>query len=187
MQRHKRIFWALAMGAALTGFGTKMARSETAKPNPPPLPENLQVPDGNVLIAHFFAVGVQIYTCQPSPTDPTQYIWVFKAPEAVLYRKLRHKIAGIHYAGPTWEYHDGSKVVGTVLQRGTSPDPDAIPWLLLQAKSHEGDGLLSQISYIQRLNTAGGKAPMEGCDAAHVGVEVRVHYTAEYFFYAPAD
>ena len=38
---------------------------------------------------------------------------------------------------------------------------------------------------IQRLNTKGGKAPVSGCDSSHAGLEVRVAYSADYFFYGP--
>jgi len=40
-----------------------------------------------------------------------------------------------------------------------SPDPSAVPWLLLEATGHEGSGVLSKVTFIQRINTSGGKAP----------------------------
>ena len=60
------------------------------------------------------------------------------------------------------------------------------PWLLLEAKQHAGSGAFSTITHIQRLDTAGGAAPTEGCDADHAGEEVRAPYTATYAFYYPA-
>jgi hypothetical protein len=42
-----------------------------------------------------------------------------------------HGEVGIHYAGPTWESHSGGKVIASRLE-GCTPDPTAIPWLLLQ-------------------------------------------------------
>jgi hypothetical protein len=44
--------------------------------------------------------------------------------------------------------------------------------------------VLSRASSIQRVNTQGGKAPAPGCDASHIGQEVRVAYSADYRFYA---
>ena len=73
-----------------------------------------------------------------------------------------------------------AKVVGQVLERAT-PDPNAIPWLLLKAKSTDGPGIFAEVTYIQRVNTVGGKAPTAPGD--YVGELVRVPYTAEYFFY----
>ena len=64
-----------------------------------------------------------------------------------------------------------------------SPDADSIAWLLLVATAHLGEGVLANVTNIQRLNTKGGKAPAGGCDAAHDGQESRVAYTADYFFY----
>jgi hypothetical protein len=39
------------------------------------------------------------------------------------------------------------------------------------------------VTSIQRVNTVGGSAPANGCDAATVGQEARVHYTADYRFF----
>src|SRR6266480_3234627 len=148
----------------------------------PVVPPILEPPADQQLTLHAFAVGVQIYTWTPNPTNPALYSWVFKAPEAVLFEADdRDDAVGLHYAGPTWEHKDGSKVVGTVLQRSPSPDANAIPWLLLQAASHEGCGKFSRVAYIQRVNTTGGTAPTTGGDAMHL--EARVPYTAEYYFY----
>ena len=61
--------------------------------------------------------------------------------------------------------------------------PESIPWLLLTAVDHQGDGVLKNVSSIQRLSTKGGKAPSSGCDSAHKGQEYRSHYTAAYYFY----
>jgi Protein of unknown function (DUF3455) len=84
---------------------------------------------------------------------------------------------------------DGSSVVGDttpgILQSATAPDPDSVPWLRLTAKSHGGNGLFSQVTYIQRLYTDGGKPPAEGCDQADNQTEVLVEYSAQYFFYGP--
>src|SRR5262245_2838145 len=88
--------------------------------------QDLQVPAGNKVGFHAYAEGVQIYRW-------TGTRWAFVAPEAVLYAGDEDDgPVGIHYAGPTWESASGSIVVGAVLERCT-PDPDAIPWLLLGA------------------------------------------------------
>jgi len=106
--------------------------------------------------------------------------WVFTAPEATLYEQ-REEVAGTHYAGPTWEALDGSTVVAARAAAAT-PDPTAIPWLLLRAVSHGGAGTMSRVTYVQRVATTGGLAPSSGCDAAAVGTVSRVPYTATYCF-----
>jgi len=55
---------------------------------------------------------------------------------------------------------------------------------LLRATATSGKGRFAQISFVQRLDTKGGKAPAIGCDAAHDGKEQRVDYSADYYFYA---
>jgi hypothetical protein len=67
-----------------------------------------------------------------------------------------------------------------------SPDADSIPWLLLTAASHSGEGELARVTSIQRINTKGGRAPTYGCDAAHAGQELRSPYSADYVFFALA-
>jgi len=138
------------------------------------------VPDGQPFLLRAMARGAQIYTCKPKAAEPAEFEWVLKAPDAELFDQSGAKI-GRHYAGPTWESADGSRVVGEVMQR--SPAQGAVPWLLLRAKSNEGAGALASVKYIQRVDTIGGVAPSAGCDAAHAGAEVRVDYSANYDFY----
>ncbi len=144
---------------------------------PPSVPAALRVPDGNAMVWKAAATGWQIYTCAADG-------WKLKAPEAIL-RDDAGKTIGKHFAGPTWEASDGSRVVGELKAKADSPDGNAIPWLLVAGKSHSGDGALAKVSFIQRLATTGGKAPASGCDAAHVGAEQRIAYTATYYMYAP--
>ncbi len=121
-----------------------------------------------------YAEGVQIYRWNGTS-------WIFVAPEALLFADADgNGVVGIHYGGPTWESNSGSKVVGMVLERCT-PDPDAIPWLLLKAVSNEGPGPFQRVTFIQRVNTVGGLAPTDAGD--FVGEEARVPYTTEYYFY----
>ena len=133
--------------------------------------QNLQPPAGSKVAFEAYAEGVQIYRW-------TGTTWAFVAPEAVLYSG--NGVVGIHYGGPTWESNSGSKVVAAVLERCT-PDPDAIPWLLLEATSTKGPGIFHRVTYIQRVYTEGGLAPADPGD--FVGEEVEVPYSATYFFY----
>jgi hypothetical protein len=136
--------------------------------------QNLQVPAGNRVAFHVLGVGVQIYTW-------TGTSWSFVSPEAVLFADPGdHRVVGFHFAGPTWESLSGSEVVGTTIQSCT-PNPDAIPWLLLGAVSNEGHGIFQRVTFIQRLNTVGGIAPTVPGDFP--GQVARVPYTARYFFY----
>jgi hypothetical protein len=139
-------------------------------------------PDNAQLILRTAADGVQIYTCQ---AVENKLQWVFKAPEALLFDETGRQM-GKHFAGPSWESFDGSLVTGEVIAKMPAPTPDAIPWLLLRAKSHSGQGLFAHVQYIQRAETKDGAAPSSGCDSAHLGAEARMRYSATYTFYAAA-
>jgi hypothetical protein len=149
----------------------------------PPAPAPLRVPADQSLIKALHATGVQIYECQPAKKDPSQFEWAFKAPEAGLVTKGGRN-AGRHYAGPTWESTDGSRVVGELIASSPSTKPNSIPELLLRAKATAGNGLFTPVQYIQRLNTVGGSAPaVVGCGKEQTGQQLRVSYTADYVFY----
>ncbi len=145
------------------------------------VPQQLQPPAGEQLLLTVHAKGDQVYVCKESVTE---FAWNLKAPDAQLFDK-DGKPFGKHFAGPTWEAKDGSRVTGKAVANAPSPEADSIPWLLVNIVSHEGTGVLSRATTIQRLNTKGGKAPATGCDAAHAGQEVRAPYSADYLFYAP--
>jgi hypothetical protein len=125
------------------------------------------------------ALGVQVYACTRNPAGATG--WVLKGPDAQLF-DAQGKLVGKHYAGPTWEDVDGSKLVGAVKTTLPASVDRAIPWLLLDAKSHEGSGAFTEAQAIVRMETTGGSAPSDGCDEARTGREVRVPYTAIYVF-----
>lgn len=104
-----------------------------------------------VLKAH--GKGSQVYDC-----DAATGTWIFREPAAALSR--RGRTIGIHYAGPTWELFDGSKVTGAQAVTLPAPKPATdIPWLLLRATSHTGSGTLSTVDYVQRVFTKGRRRP----------------------------
>ncbi len=151
----------------------------------PDVPASLRPPSGQVVYLEALASGVQIYECLPKPAEPSTYEWAFRAPEAALVDRSGRSL-GKHYAGPTWESVDGSKVVGESKARDPGPNPSAIPWLLLGAKATMGEGTLGHAKSIQRVQTVGGVAPSEPCSAANAGQVARVPYAASYYFYRAA-
>lgn len=145
-----------------------------------PVPDTLK-PEGQRLSERVAATGVQIYECRATANAAAQ--WVFVAPEAELI-DARGVVTGKHYAGPHWESLDGSKIVGSVKARADAPRPDAIPWLLLSARSVGGPGRFANVTAVQRIHTVGGLAPSRPCDSAALGATERVPYSADYLLYA---
>ena len=140
------------------------------------IPTKLVPPQEGPLVGKYAAKGFQIYVCTVKEGGSE---WAFKAPEAELVDAQGRPFAK-HYAGPTWEAPDGSKIVGKILASEPSPQTGAIPWLLLSAES-SGSGVLGGARFVQRVNTSGGVGPTGACPTA--GTERRVDYTADYIFY----
>lgn len=169
---------AFALAVLLAGFAlTNHAFAQTGEePRAPEIPAfcSISVPQGHQVAAHVYATGVQVYRWNGAT-------WDFVGPVAKLFADANYQgVVGTHYAGPTWKSNGDSQVVGRRVN-GCSVNPLAIDWLLLEAASTEGHGLFNRVTYIHRVNTAGGMRPTT--PGATTGVEQRVPYTAEYFFY----
>lgn len=145
----------------------------------PKAPKALQPPPNQAVILSLDGKGSQIYVCQNTGDS---YAWKLKAPDAKLFGDSGEVVAK-HFAGPTWEANDGSRVTGKLVASVPSPDSKSIPWLLLTAVGHEGNGLMTRVESIQRLATKGGKAPADTCSASNKDQEMPVAYEAYYYFY----
>jgi len=143
------------------------------------VPEQIRVPAGNKPVLSVHAKGDQIYQCT---VENNMYAWKIQAPDARLY-DAQGRIVGNHYAGPIWEYKEGSRIVGRIVGKIDIAPESSIAWLLVEVIGHKGNGLFSNVNYINRINTHGGLPPLSGCDANHLGSEKRVPYTADYIFY----
>src|SRR5262245_50907969 len=97
----------LAAALALAGCA---GSGGLAQPNVPP---QLKPPSDQVAFLETQASGVQIYECLPKQAQPGAFEWSFRAPEAALTDRGGREL-GKHYAGPTWESPDGSRVLGEV-------------------------------------------------------------------------
>jgi Protein of unknown function (DUF3455) len=138
------------------------------------VPAAVDVP-GAKTIATFQGVGAQVYECKAGSDG--KLAWSFREPIAALIDK--GKTVGRHYAGPTWEDVDGSKITAKASGNAPGATGDDIPWLKLDVASHAGRGVLSKVTTVQRLNTHGGTLS-GGCDKA--GDFKSVAYTATYVF-----
>jgi Protein of unknown function (DUF3455) len=146
------------------------------------IPQAIRAPEGEQVVLRVHAKGDQVYVCQ---SGVTRNAWRLREPDAQLFDP-DGKLVGKHFAGPSWQVNDGSKVRGEAEANAPSPDKNSIPWLRLKVISHEGTGVLSPVTTVLRINTKGGATASEtGCDEAHAGKELRVPYEADYVFYAP--
>jgi hypothetical protein len=157
----KRMTVALAVGALVLGG----AATASASPAGPDVPDAIKVPAGNRALASYPAEGVQIYG------------WTLIQPAAVLSK--HGKPVALHSKGPVWtSIVDGSTVGAAAV--ANSPQPNAIPQLLLKANLNTGDGIFGKVTYVQRLNTRGGVAPAGTCTD---GAQTAVRYSADYAFW----
>ena len=143
------------------------------------IPEQIKPPSGNSPVLTVHAKGDQIYRCS---LNSGVYLWQLEAPDAKLF-DTQGQIVGNHYSGPVWEYKEGSRVVGRVINKIDIAPDSAISWLLVEVVAHKGNGLFSDVNFINRINTHGGLPPLSGCDSNHLGGEKRVAYSADYIFY----
>src|SRR5882724_2657631 len=100
--------------AALVLFAVSVVAEE--------IPAKLALPQGGTLLGKYPAKGVQIYLCRARGAANE---WDFKAPEAELVDAQGRPFAR-HYAGPTWEAPDGSKIVGKIIASEPAPQTSAI-------------------------------------------------------------
>jgi len=139
-----------------------------------PIPDALAAP-GTVPVLTAQAEGDQIYECKAG-TDG-KLVWTFREPKATLIAD--GKIAGRHYAGPSWELKDGSAVVGKPIANAPGKTANDVAWLKLEVTAHRGSGVLGDVDTVQRINTVGGK--LDG-DCDHAGETRAMPYTADYVF-----
>jgi uncharacterized protein DUF3455 len=166
----------------------------------PPVPTDLVVPAGNTAFLIGHAQGTQNYVCLPKGSG---FAWTLFGPQATLFdgngnQQITHFLS----ANPiengtlraTWQ-HSGDTSRAWAAAIATSSDsayvaPGAIPWLKLQVVGAQyGPSFghkLTETTFIQRVNTAGGVAPATGCSVStDLGQRAFVPYTADYIFYRP--
>jgi len=208
----RRVLWSVCASAltlALTITPSQPAHADGI--TPPPVPADIQAPEGAKAFLEGHGKGTQNYICLPcpNPITPTAicpdsgFAFTLFTPQATLFNDNDKQVT-THYFSPnpdeggtiraTWQHsRDTSTVWGQVKPGHSSSDPHfvapgAIPWLLVTVVGAQdgptGGDKLSETTFIQRLNTSGGVAPSTGCTSStDVGKQAFVPYTADYFFY----
>lgn len=154
------------------------------QPAPPPAPASL-MPAGEREVERFATRGVRTYECRAKQADPSSAVWAYTGAESDLL-DAQGKPVGRHTFPPAvWELTDGSKLTGgEVRARVSAPESNSDPWILVSTRSTGGEGRLSKVTSLQRLNTFGGVAPATGCDTKSIGSKQRVSFTADFVFFA---
>lgn len=175
----KRLLPALLPATLLAACGA-MPMATRAPVDNMALPEAVRVPAGAAYRMTATGVGELTYECREKAGMAGQHEWGFVGPTATL--QAGGKTVGRYYGGPTWESSDGSKVTGK--QVAVAPAaPGSIPLQLVKAEPAGGAGAMQGVAWIQRVNTRGGVAPEQACDAASKGQRRQVNYSADYVFY----
>ena len=197
---------AAATSIVVATASSSLAQHPPAHIDVPAVPANLEVPEGHTLFFAGRAEGTQNYICLATANGGVA--WFFLGPQATLFTAvhgdLRRQLT-THFlsanpdennlARPTWQHsQDSSRVWGRVVASSADPQyvaEGAIPWLLLQtaglAAGPDGHGVLTQTTFIQRVNTIGGRAPASDCSSStQIGTYVLVPYRTDYFFYRAA-
>jgi Protein of unknown function (DUF3455) len=138
------------------------------------MPAAIAAPDEATVVT-LHAEGAQIYECKAGSDG--KLVWTFREPIATLL--LDGKTVGRHYAGPNWEHIDGSAVTAKAVANAPGKTAGDIPWLKLSASAHRGQGVLSGVTTVQRVNTQGGVLAGP-CDVA--GALQGAPYAADYVF-----
>jgi Protein of unknown function (DUF3455) len=138
------------------------------------MPDSIAVSDATeILKAH--AEGAQVYECKADKDGKLG--WAFREPIATLV--VDGKTIGRHFAGPSWEYSDGSSVVGKAIGNAPGATASDIAWLKLEVATRRGNGMFSHVTLVQRINTKGGQ--LSGpCERA--GSFQSAPYSADYVF-----
>jgi hypothetical protein len=160
----------LAFVLALVGSFAATAQAEGVENLPP----TIAVKDG-VPVAQLQAAGAQIYVCAKNAAGGLN--WTFREPLATLLED--GKTVGRHFVGPTWEFVDGSHVVGEVVGKAPGGTAKDIAWLKLSVKEPPNSGPAAGATSVLRIDTKGGV--FEGaCDSA--GELHSEPYAATYIF-----
>jgi hypothetical protein len=148
------------------------------------LPSDVRAPQGHQVMWETVANGELTYQCRAKAQMADQFEWVFVGPKAQLKDRSGKQVG--QYFGPpaTWKVDDGSEVSGA--QVAVSPaGAGNIPLQLVKANPAKGGNHFNGVSFVQRVNTKGGVAPADPCNAAMLSATKVVPYQADYIFYKP--
>ena len=196
-QPTSRTFLRIAQVTALgMAFAVALPLTAHAQIVVPPVPADLEVPatEEAFLLGH--GVGTQNYICQPA-ASLGRVAWTLSTPQAALFSadadQLTTHFFSLNPEEPnvvrvTWQDSRDTSTIWARLLKAVPVSPDAVAWLKLEVVGKRvgptGGDTLFGTTFVQRLNTAGGLAPLTDCDNPQdIGRKAFIPYTADYFFY----
>lgn len=197
---------ALLLGSTLGMSSNAVAQNVKA----PEVPIDIKVPTGNsaFLIAH--AVGTQGYTCVPTADGSTTWSPNARPEATLFVKLFGQQVQVItHFTSidtspndfapkpvplggnATWQSSFDTSKVWAVKTGGINagsdascPNQNSIQCLRLQSVGNEegpsGGKFLAKTTFVQRLNTRGGLAPITQCTAGQTQLQP---YEADYLFF----
>jgi hypothetical protein len=147
-------------------------------------------PQGHLKTLVVAGNGLQTYAATSSPSERGKLVWRLKDTTADLQEvfvpnpakqpppPVRVRIS----PGSVWSALDGSSVVGKVLTTAAAPEATDADWVLFKVIESRGQGILSNVSYIQCASTHAGHAP--AIAPKRIGEVAQVPYFAQYWFYS---
>jgi len=126
------------------------------------------------------AQGAQLFECKPNEAGDS-YAWKFVSSDVQLFDGARSVAT---QTSPTQmeSTADRTSVVASPLSSQDAGSGN-LPWASFSAQATGDTGLFAGVTRILRVNTRGGVAPADGCDAGHTGTSTRVPFAADYYLY----
>ena len=172
---------------ALAGLFLAASLATSAAAAQDNVPQIMQVPADNSVAWRAPAEGVITYECRMIQTDGARYAWVIAGASATLGAGPAGSSGprGTYNSPPeSWRAADGSTLTGMETVRAYA-GPDRLYDQLVLANPSGGVGVLTGVTYIQRLVRAGGGVPQAPCSPANKGQKTQVAYQADYVFWKP--
>ena len=164
------VFRRVAAGRGVH-FASRHGRSVGAQQ----LPADIAAP-GEKEVITLHAQGAQLYECAAAKDG--KFAWSFREPIATLL--LKGKTVGRHYAGPNWEYMDGSAVVGKVRRPRARQDAEGHSLAQARGDLAPRQGRRSRTSPPSSASTP--KAASSKAPAARPAAFNSVPYATDYVF-----
>lgn len=151
----------------------------------PTLPADIRVPTGHQAVLEAKGSGELHYECQAIRRAPFQYAWL-PSDRSIELKDSANSSIVLSRNARSWVHRDGSALA--VREFVEVPNGvHSLPLQLVQVEPSDLNGVLHNISYIQRIRTVGGVPSLRNCGAAELGMRVSVPYEADYVFWRPTS